>query len=86
MTINDPGVSFYVNCALKARGCQSSMQIVNDIKRIYGKSFSVGAVSAELRKMIKEGKAASSKDENLKSVYWMTDFGKESFIKENNHA
>lgn len=81
MTINNPGVDFFVGRALCDRGCQTSEQISNHIKRVYGESFSVGSVGAAVRKLIKEGKAASSKDENSKSVYWMTEFGKQEVNK-----
>ena len=81
MTINNPGVDFFVGRALCDRGCQTSEQISNHIKRMYGESFSVGSVGAAVRKLIKEGKAASSKDENSKNVYWMTEFGKQEANK-----
>lgn len=81
MAINNPGVDFFVSRALCDRGCQTSEQISNHIKRVYGESFSVGSVGAAVRKLIKEGKAASSKDENSKNVYWMTEFGKQEANK-----
>lgn len=83
MTINNPGVDFFVSRALCDRGCQTSEQIFNHIKRVYGESFSVGSVGAAVRKLIKEGKAASSRDDNMKNVYWMTEYGKDAFVKEN---
>lgn len=86
MTINSPGITFFVCSALCNHGCQTSEQLSNYIRRVYGENYSVNSVGSTVRKLIKEGKAASSKDENLKNVYWMTDFGKENFIKENNHA
>lgn len=81
MTVNNPGVDFFVGRALCDRGCQTSEQISNHIKRVYGESFSVGSVGAAVKKLIKEGKAASSKDENSKNVYWMTEFGKQEANK-----
>lgn len=58
--------------------CLTSTQLKGLINRQFGKLYSVGAISASLRKLVSAGKAAWSFNEKSQRVYWLTDFGKES--------
>lgn len=64
-----------VRKALGAHGCQTSKQLQLYSRRMYGEDYSVGAISAAIRKLVVKGFAAHSENEKGQKVYWLTEFG-----------
>lgn len=51
--------------------CLTANEIQGFAYRTYGERITPSSASGQLRSMIREGKAASSKNCNNKTVYWM---------------
>ena len=66
-----------VRRALLANGCQTSHQLKTYSNRCYNEDYSVGSISAALRKLTAKSMAAYSENEKGQKVYWLTDYGKE---------
>lgn len=64
-----------VRRALWAHGCQTSKQLRTYSNRVYNEDYSVGSISAALRKLTERGLAAYSCNEKNQKVYWLTEFG-----------
>lgn len=71
-----------VRRALYAHGCQTSHQLHTYSNRMYDEDYSVGSIGAALRKLVAQGIAAYSENEKGQKVYWLTDFGRETIMKE----
>ena len=71
-----------VRRALLANGCQTSHQLKTYSNRMYDEDYSVGSISAALRKLTAKGMAAYSENEKGQKVYWLTEFGREAIMKE----
>lgn len=56
---------------LTAHSCLTANEIQGFAFRLFGEKISSSSVSGQLRTMIREGKAASSKNCSNKTVYWM---------------
>ena len=70
-----------VRRALYVHGCQTSHQLKTYSNRMYNEDYSVGSISAALRKLTVKGMAAHSENEKGQKVYWLTEFGREN-VKE----
>jgi hypothetical protein len=57
-------------------GAMTSKQAANLVYREYGITLTPAQVAGSLRPLVAQGKAATSKDAYGKTVYWITDFGK----------
>lgn len=66
-----------VRRALCEYGCQTAKQLRTFSNRVYGEDYSVGSITAALRKLAVKGMAASSDNGSGQQVYWLTEFGKE---------
>lgn len=66
---------------LNEYGCMNSFQIKGAVYRAYGENITPQTAAGTLRPLISQGFAASSKDANNKTIYWLTDYGKEKLIK-----
>jgi DNA-binding PadR family transcriptional regulator len=64
-----------VRKALLQHGCQTSQQLKTYSNRMYNEDYSVGSISAALRKLVQKGMAAYSENEKSQKVYWLTEFG-----------
>ena len=64
-----------VRRALYDHGCQTSHQLHTYSNRVFDEDYSVGSISAALRKLVERGMAAYSENERSQKVYWLTDFG-----------
>lgn len=64
-----------VRRALFAHGCQTSKQLRTYSNRVYNEDYSIGSISAALRKLTEKGMAAYSENERGQKVYWLTDWG-----------
>lgn len=64
-----------VRKALLQHGCQTSHQLRAYSNRVYDEDYSVGSISAALRKLTAKGMAAYSQNEKGQKVYWLTDYG-----------
>lgn len=64
-----------VRKALTAHGCQTSHQLHTYSNRMYNEDYSVGSISAALRKLVQKGYAAYSENEKGQKVYWLTEYG-----------
>ena len=71
-----------VRKALLQHGCQTSQQIRTYSNRVLNEDYSVGSIGAALRKLVVRGYGAHSDNEKGQKVYWLTDFGRVAFIKE----
>ena len=68
--------------ALSEYGAMNSKQIANVIYRKQGVTLTPAQVAGALRPLAAKGMTANSKDAYGKSVYWMTEYGKEQLAKE----
>ena len=59
-------------------GAMTSSQIAVQINLRFGEVLTSSQVAGALRPLVAKGYAANSKDSHNKTVYWMTDFGKEA--------
>ena len=64
-----------VRKALATYGCQTSHQLRTYSNRVFNEDYSVGSISAALRKLVQKGYAAYSENEKSQKVYWLTEFG-----------
>ena len=64
-----------VRKALLQHGCQTSHQLHTYSNRMFDEDYSVGSISAALRKLVQKGYVAYSENERSQKVYWLTDFG-----------
>ena len=71
-----------VATALNTYGAMTSKQIANVIYRKQGVTLTPAQVAGALRPLAAKGMTATSKDAYGKSVYWMTEYGKEQLAKE----
>lgn len=71
-----------VRRALFVHGCQTSYQLRTYSNRMYNEDYSVGSISAALRKLVTKGMVAHSENEKGQKVYWLTEFGRESVREE----
>lgn len=71
-----------VRKALLQHGCQTSQQLHTYSNRMFNEDYSVGSISAALRKLVAKGYGAYSKNEKGQKVYWLTEFGREAITKE----
>lgn len=67
----------FVVGVLKNFSCLNSAEISRFIKRKFNETVSPSGVAGSLRALIANGYAASSRDGDGKTVYWLTDYGKE---------
>ena len=66
---------------LNEYGAMTSKQISTCINRKFGVSVSPAQAAGTLRPLVGRSEAATSKDAYGKTVYWLTDYGKEVLIK-----
>lgn len=66
---------------LNKYGCMNSFQIKGAIYREYGVTITPQSAAGVLRPLIGYGWAANSKDGSNKTIYWLTDAGKEKLFK-----
>jgi DNA-binding PadR family transcriptional regulator len=71
-----------VRRALSAHGCQTSHQLKTYSNRVFNEDYSVGSISAALRKLVQKGMAAYSENEKSQKVYWLTEYGFEKIKEE----
>ena len=64
-----------VRKALLEHSCQTSHQLRTYSNRVFNEDYSVGSISAALRKLVVKGYGAYSENEKGQKVYWLTDFG-----------
>jgi DNA-binding PadR family transcriptional regulator len=63
-------------------GAMTSRQIAVQINLRHNVVLSPAQVAGALRPLVAKGIAANSKDSHNKTVYWITDFGKQELLKE----
>lgn len=68
---------------LNTYGAMTSRQIAIQINNKHGISITPAQVAGALRPLAAKGMTANSKDSHGKSVYWLTDYGKQELFKEN---
>ena len=68
--------------ALNTYGAMTSRQISVQINNKFNVSLTPAQVAGALRPLAAKGFTANSKDAYGKSVYWLTDYGKEQLLKE----
>ena len=71
-----------VRKALLQHGCQTSHQLCTYSNRVFDEDYSVGSIGAALHKLVAKGYGAYSENEKGQKVYWLTEFGREAFMKE----
>ena len=64
-----------VRRALLEHSCQTSHQLRTYSNRVFNEDYSVGSISAALRKLTTKGLAGYSENEKGQKVYWLTEFG-----------
>lgn len=62
---------------LNEYGCMNSFQIKGAVYRKFGVTITPQSAAGALRPLIGQGLAANSKDGSGKTIYWITEFGKE---------
>lgn len=62
-------------------GAMTSKQASVMINRDFGAVLTPAQVSGALRPLVAKSMAANSKDQYNKTVYWLTDFGKQEVAK-----
>ena len=62
---------------IKEYACLNSTEISQFIKRKFNEDVSSSSAAGAIRPLIAQGYAASSRDANNRTVYWLTDYGKE---------
>lgn len=67
---------------LNTYGAMTSRQIAIQINNKHGISITPAQVAGALRPLAAKGMTANSKDSHGKSVYWLTDYGKQELFKE----
>ena len=67
---------------LSTYGAMTSRQIAVQINIKHDVTLSAAQVSGALRPLTAKGMAANSKDAYGKTVYWLTDYGKQELLKE----
>lgn len=67
---------------LNTYGAMTSRQIAVQINNKHGISITPAQVAGALRPLAAKGMTANSKDAHGKSVYWLTDYGKQELFKE----
>ena len=63
---------------LNTYGAMTSRQIAVQINNKMGVVLTPAQVAGAMRPLVAKGIAANSKDSHNKTVYWITDFGKEA--------
>ena len=63
---------------LNTYGAMTSRQIAVQVNNKKGVVLTPSQVAGALRPLVAKGIAANSKDSHNKTVYWITDFGKEA--------
>lgn len=66
---------------LNTYGAMTSRQIAVQINNVHGVVLTPAQVAGALRPMAAKGMTANSKDAHGKSVYWLTDYGKQELVK-----
>lgn len=59
-------------------GAMTSAQTAVQVNLRFGITLTSAQVAGALRPLVAKGHAANSKDSHNKTVYWLTDFGKEA--------
>ena len=67
---------------LSEYGAMTSHQIAVQVNLRHEVVLSPAQVAGAMRPMVAKGYAANSKDSHNKTVYWLTDFGKQELFKE----
>jgi DNA-binding PadR family transcriptional regulator len=67
---------------LNTYGAMTSRQIAIQINNKMGVVLTPAQVAGALRPLAAKGMTANSKDAHGKSVYWLTDYGKQELFKE----
>ena len=62
---------------LNTYGAMTSRQIAVQINNVHGVVLTPAQVAGAMRPLTAKGMTANSKDAHNKSVYWLTDYGKE---------
>ena len=70
-----------VTNVLNEYGCMTSCQIKGAVFRKYGAIITPQTAAGVLRPLIGYGWAANSKDGSGKTIYWLTEMGKEKLFK-----
>lgn len=60
-----------VKKVLENYGCQDSVAIANDAKRLFDYVITPQSAGAAARKLVRTGEAGCSKDGNGKTIYWL---------------
>jgi len=67
---------------LNTYGAMTSRQIAVQINNVHGVVLTPAQVAGAMRPLTAKGMTANSKDAHGKSVYWLTDYGKQELFKE----
>lgn len=67
---------------LNTYGAMTSRQIAVQINKVHGVVLTPAQVAGAMRPLTAKGMTANSKDAHNKSVYWLTDYGKQELFKE----
>ena len=67
---------------LNTYGAMTSRQIAVQINNVHGVILTPAQVAGAMRPLTAKGMTANSKDAHSKSVYWLTDYGKQELLKE----
>ena len=67
---------------LNTYGAMTSRQIAVQINNVHGVVLTPAQVAGAMRPLTAKGMTANSKDAYGKSVYWLTDYGKQELLKE----
>ena len=63
-------------------GPMTSRQIAVQVNKVHGVVLTPAQVAGAIRPMTAKGMTTNSKDAHNKSVYWLTDYGKQELFKE----
>ena len=67
---------------LNTYGAMTSRQIAVQVNNKLGVVLTPAQIAGALRPLAAKGMTANSKDSHGKTVYWLTDYGKQELLKE----
>lgn len=67
---------------LNIYGAMTSHQIAVQVNKVHNVVLTPAQVAGAMRPLVAKSYAANSKDAKNKTVYWLTDFGKQELFKE----
>ena len=67
---------------LKAHSCLTANELKGFIFRTFGENLSPNSISGNMRALVSAGWVGKSQSPNNgKTVYWLTEYGEEHFVK-----